>query len=51
MRRKKMPWAYFVSICGEFLIEPAIALENARVIAAVRAVDYDALRLALTEEF
>ena len=41
----------FTAICEELLIHPAIALENAAVVAALRAgLDSDAVRQILIDE-
>lgn len=41
----------FAAICGEYLLDPALALENERVVNAVRADDIEELHKALEEEF
>lgn len=41
----------FIFLCVEHLIEPSIALENERVVAAIQANDIEALKAALREDF
>lgn len=41
----------FASICAQYSIDPAIALENDNVIAAIRAGDVAALAAVLASEF
>jgi len=41
----------FVALCLERLIDPALALENDAVFAALMSKDYDALKSALDNEF
>jgi hypothetical protein len=41
----------FMTLCLERLIDPALALENDAVFAALMAKDYDALKSALDNEF
>ena len=41
----------FQILCGEYLIDPDIALENERVKQSFRDTDLEALELALREEF
>jgi hypothetical protein len=41
----------FIYLCNESNIEPAIALENDNVIAAIRAGDVAALTAVLQNEF
>ncbi len=41
----------FLSICGELLIDPAIALENEHVIEALKAKDQKKIIQTLKTEF
>jgi hypothetical protein len=41
----------FNNLCAAYLIDPAIALENDNVIAAIRAGDVAALTVILQNEF
>lgn len=41
----------FVALCGEYGIDPGIALEDEDVVAALQAKDADAVRKALEENF
>jgi len=41
----------FNTLCAAYLIDPAIALENDNVIAAIRAGDVAALTATLQNEF
>ena len=47
-----MTRAAFEILCGQHLIEPALALENDRVVAALRArVSIEELDVIMTAEF
>ena len=41
----------FEIMCGEHLIDPAVALENKTVVGAIHQNDMDALKDALETEF
>lgn len=41
----------FAALCEQYLIAPAIALENPRIIAALKAKDRLAVEAALKEDF
>jgi hypothetical protein len=41
----------FAALCGAYLIDPAIALENDNVIAAIKAADVAGLIAILENEF
>jgi hypothetical protein len=47
----KMTQNQFAALCGAYLIDPTIALENDNVIAAIRAGDVAALTAVLQNEF
>lgn len=51
MTKKKMTKSEFIAICGEFTIEPSLALECEAVICALKTGEPDAVRLALACEF
>lgn len=51
MTKKKMTKSEFIAICGEFTIEPSLALECEAVIRALKTGEPDAVRLALACEF
>ena len=46
-----MTQTQFTAICGELLIDPAIALENENVVAALKAKDDAKVRKVLESEF
>ena len=41
----------FMALCAAACIDPAIALENDNVVAAIRAGDVDQVKYLLTNEF
>jgi hypothetical protein len=41
----------FISLCGNYYIDPAIALENEELCEALRASDDDEVERILREEF
>jgi hypothetical protein len=41
----------FLIICGDFNLDPGIALENENVVKAIREDDKDNLKEVLTNEF
>lgn len=41
----------FVLLCNEYGIDPAIALENDNIVAALKARDADKVAIILSEEF
>jgi len=51
MKTGYLSYQEFLSICGEFMIDPAIALESEVVKDAIRSDDRKSLRKALQEEF
>jgi hypothetical protein len=51
IRPAKLTRNEFAAICGEFLIDPALALECDAVIRALKTGEPDAVRLALACEF
>lgn len=51
MIKQKLTKSEFVAICGEFAIEPLLALECEAVIRALKTGEPDAVRLALACEF
>ncbi len=41
----------FIAECGARLVDPALALENANIVAALRTGDYDLICRVMDEEF
>ena len=46
-----MTYNEFIALCGDLLIDPAIALENESIYEAVRQKDYDLVKQLLRTEF
>jgi hypothetical protein len=41
----------FAALCGAYLIDPAIALENDNIVAAIKAGDTEMVQFLLDNEF
>ena len=46
-----MTQSQFICTCNEFLIDPALALENENILSALRARDDDLIITILKEEY